>query len=575
MKKTIMVLLVGILALVSFSGCGSQKAGKVVAKVGDRAITVDDLEAQWADASRMIIRNVSEFDRKKDLVNKLVGDQVVILEGYKQGIDNEVENDSGFAKQKEGLLLNVLYKKEIADKAQATESEMKQEYEKTQQEIHAWHILVETEEQADSIYKALKGGADFATLAKGKSIDPSAKDNGGDLGFFRWGRMVPEFQDAAFKLKDGEISKPVKTTYGWHVIKVVERRKVEQSPYEDAKKMIQARLEQTKREQRVKEYFKELKDKAGFKADEKALAMVMSKKQEIPPDTLGLKRSGDYLDSNQFTPDQQTMPLFTYQGGAVTVIEFIRQFSEIPQPYRPRLSDAEKIGEIGFQNLTKQLLVDTAKKQNLEKSQEFAKEWNSLKEKEMVKRMTNEVILKGVGISDDELQGYYDRHKDRFTVQPQVQVKEILVKTPDEAQSILKQLKKGADFAKLAQEKTIRSYAKDSGGDLGTFARQRYPELFDAATGMAKGSLGGPIKVADKQFGEAYSVIKLIDKTEGKVQPLDEVKDRLIPMARREKDTSVYMQWVQNTQARYKVEVFDEVIKSTIKEAAPDTTKKG
>jgi parvulin-like peptidyl-prolyl isomerase len=573
-KKVAVVLIAGVLVLTSFYGCGSQKKEKIVAKVGDREITSDELEKQWADASRMIIQGVSEFDRKKEIVNRMIGDQVVIMEAYKEGIDNEVEGDSNFANQKESILLTVLYKREIADKAQVSESEIKQEYEKGNEEVHAWHILVETKQEADNIYQSLKNGADFAQLAKEKSIDPTVKDNAGDLGFFRWGKMVPEFQEAAFKLKEGEISRPVKSTYGWHIIKVVEKRKVDQPPYEEAKTLIQARLDQAKKQQMVTEYFKKLKKKVGFKINDKALDLLMSKKEEMPSDTLGLRRPGDVLDLNKFTPEEQNMTLFSYKGGEVTVGTFVQQFNEYPPAYRPRLSDKEKIEEMAFQTQIRSLLLDESREENLEKTKDFEKEWKNLMEKEMAERMRGEVILKEVGISDEEIQSYYDRHKDRFTVQPQVKVREILVKTKDEADAVLKQLKKGEDFAKLAQEKTIRTYAKSSGGDLGSFTRSRYPELFDAAMGINKGSLAGPIKIMDRQLGEAYAVIKLEDKTEEKVQPLEEVKDRVIQMARREKDNAIYTQWVENAKARYKIEIFDDAIKSTVKEAA-DTTQKG
>ena len=570
-----MVLLAGILVLVVFCACGSQKGGKVVAKVGSASITTDDLAREWDAASRMVIQGVSELERKKEIVNKMIGDKVVMMEAYKEGIDNEVEKDTAFAKQKETLLLNVLYKKEIADNAKATETEIKEEYEKQKEEVHAAHILMETKEQADAIYQQLKSGADFTQLAKEKSIDPSAKNNGGDLGFFSRGKMIPEFQDVAFKLKPGEISRPVQTQYGWHVIKLMEKRNTVQPPFEQAQKTIQARLDQTKREARVKEYFGEMKKKIGFKLNEKAWELILSKKQEIPPDTMGLKKPGETLDAKMFTEEELNQPLFTYQGGELSVAAFIQQFSQMPQPYRPRLADKEKIGEIAFQTMVRDILTNVAKQDNLENTKEFKDEWQASKEKEMIKRMRDEVILKGVGISDAEIQGYYDRFKDRFTVQAQVKVREIMVKTPEEADAILKQLKKGADFTKLASEKTIREYVKGAGGDLGSFPRTRYPEIFDAAAGLKKGDLAGPIKITDRQLGVGYSLIQLDDKTEQKVQPLAEVQDRVIQMARREKDNTIYNQWVENAKARYKIDIYDDVIKSTVNESKADSTKKG
>ena len=91
-------------------------------------------------------------------------------------------------------------------------------------EIHARHILVSTEDDAKAIKAQLDGGADFATLAKEKSIEPGAKDSGGDLGYFTQDKMVKPFGDAAFALKVSEISQPVQTQFGWHIIQVLDRR---------------------------------------------------------------------------------------------------------------------------------------------------------------------------------------------------------------------------------------------------------------------------------------------------------------------------------------------------------------
>jgi peptidyl-prolyl cis-trans isomerase C len=91
------------------------------------------------------------------------------------------------------------------------------------EEVHARHILVPTEDEAKAILAQLKGGADFATLAKEKSKDPGAAE-GGDLGYFTKDQMVPEFAEVAFKLDKGQLSDPVKTQFGWHIIKVEDKR---------------------------------------------------------------------------------------------------------------------------------------------------------------------------------------------------------------------------------------------------------------------------------------------------------------------------------------------------------------
>jgi len=569
MRKVNLLLCLGIFSLALIVGC-AKKEGKIVAQVGDRNITVEDLEREYQQQSRLIIKGRSELDRRRDALDKLITDLVVILEAYKEGLDNAVENDTAFQNQKDQILLSELYKKEVLNKSKVSDSELKRHYERLKEEIRAWHILLETKAQADSIYQQLKEGADFGELAKEKSIDPSAPSNAGDLGFFPWGKMIPEFQEVAFKLKEGEISRPVKTQYGWHIIKLVERREVDQPPFEQAKDPIRAQLERSKRERRVKQYFGELQKKVNFKLNEETLDLLMSKKTEVPPDTLGLRRVGDKLDIDKFTDEEKNMSLFSYKGGQVTVEVFVEQFTKMPPMYQPRLNEREKMAEIAFQSIVIDILRESARGQGLENTKDFKEGWQKSVEQEMVKRMRSEVILKGVGITEEEVKSYYDRHPDRYEKPAEVQIKEILVKTEEEASDILKQLKKGANFEKMAGEKTIRTYVKNQGGDLGSFSRSRYPELFDVAFQMKRGKLEGPIKIMDRQFGESYAVIKLIEKKQAKKTPMDEIKDQVTLQARREKDSKIFNQWVDKQKARLTIEINEEVLKSTVEEKAEE-----
>jgi peptidyl-prolyl cis-trans isomerase C len=108
-----------------------------------------------------------------------------------------------------------------------------------QEEIDARHILVKTEAEAKQIITQLEHGADFNKLAKEKSIDPAGKDNGGDLGWFTKDQMVPEFANAAFALKKGQFTKtPVKTRFGWHIIKLVDRRAAPPPSFDEVKQQL-------------------------------------------------------------------------------------------------------------------------------------------------------------------------------------------------------------------------------------------------------------------------------------------------------------------------------------------------
>jgi peptidyl-prolyl cis-trans isomerase C len=122
--------------------------------------------------------------------------------------------------------LHARYEKEIAGKP-------------GEEEVHAKHILVDTEAEAKKIIGQLKAGADFAALAKQYSKDPAGAQQGGDLGFFKKDEMVPEFADAAFALQPGQISQqPVHSQFGWHVILVVERRRADPPSYNQARDQL-------------------------------------------------------------------------------------------------------------------------------------------------------------------------------------------------------------------------------------------------------------------------------------------------------------------------------------------------
>src|SRR5205814_7002330 len=95
---------------------------------------------------------------------------------------------------------------------------------KPEEEVRARHILVESKDKAREIFEKIAHGSDFAQLAKQHSKDPGSKDQGGELGFFVRGQMVPQFEEAAFKLKQGEVSEPFESQFGWHIIRVDERR---------------------------------------------------------------------------------------------------------------------------------------------------------------------------------------------------------------------------------------------------------------------------------------------------------------------------------------------------------------
>lgn len=253
---------------------------ETVAKVNDVKITKDTLYNELVEAGG------------KQTVNSMITEELIKQELAKQSItvtDAEVneevdalkasfpsEDQFNMALQQSGMTLEDLkgqtktqveLKKLMGDKIKVTDEEIKTIYDQnkesfaTPEQVRASHILVETKEEADEIVKQLKDGADFAAIAKEKNQD-ATKDTGGDLDFFGRGEMDPAFEEAAFKLKKDEISDPVKSSFGYHIIKLTDRKEATNPTLEDKKDEIRKQLENQKVYQESSAYIQELKDKA-------------------------------------------------------------------------------------------------------------------------------------------------------------------------------------------------------------------------------------------------------------------------------------------------------------------------
>jgi len=120
---------------------------------------------------------------------------------------------------------------------------------KADEEVRASHILVESEEKARDLFEKIAHGSDFATLARHYSKDPGSKDQGGELGFFSRGQMMPQFEEAAFKLKRGEVSEPFETQLGWHLVRVDDRRRRPAPAFEAVKDRVVAAMIHQKAQQ--------------------------------------------------------------------------------------------------------------------------------------------------------------------------------------------------------------------------------------------------------------------------------------------------------------------------------------
>jgi peptidyl-prolyl cis-trans isomerase C len=218
----------------------AQESDPVVA----RANGVDIHESEVAYAEEEVGGNLPTMPpaQKREYLITYLADVIVlsqVAEQQKLGDRPDVKRRLAFDRGR--LLMEAMLqdagRSSVSDEAERKVYDEAVKQAAGEQEVHARHILVPTEDEAKAILAQLKGGADFATLAKEKSKDPGAAE-GGDLGYFTKDQMVPEFAEVAFKLDKGQISDPVKTQFGWHIIKVEDKRAKPAPTFEQVKTQI-------------------------------------------------------------------------------------------------------------------------------------------------------------------------------------------------------------------------------------------------------------------------------------------------------------------------------------------------
>jgi peptidyl-prolyl cis-trans isomerase C len=219
----------------------AEEANPVLAKVNGAEIRQSDV----ALAEEELGPSLAQMDpstKKENVLAFLIDMKIVAKAAEAKKIEDRDDFKARLAFTRNRLLMDNLLA--VEGKAATTQEAMKKVYEEAakqiegEQEVHARHILVESEDEAKAIGAELKKGADFAELAKKKSKDPGASD-GGDLGFFTKDQMVPEFSAVAFALEPGKISDPVKSQFGWHIIKVEEKRNRKAPEFEQVKGQIE------------------------------------------------------------------------------------------------------------------------------------------------------------------------------------------------------------------------------------------------------------------------------------------------------------------------------------------------
>ncbi len=543
MKKLLGLALVLGLVLTVVS-CGNRS--KVIAKVGNQKITL----GQFDDNYRVPVPppdSATAMTNKRRLLDQMVEQKLLALEALSRNLDKEPKLQKEYEDLTKNMLMGQLYRQEIMEKSQPTDREIKDYYKKMGTEVKARHILVKTEEEAKAIYKSIKDGADFEETAKQKSQDPGSAPRGGDLGWFGWGRMVKTFQQTVFGLKPGQVGKPVKTPFGFHIIRVDSTRAAEIKPFDEMKDMIKQQLTASKPREMATEYVDKVKSSANVKIKKDVLDMLAAKQ----PQTTGpapLPPLGDEAERKK--------TIVTYNGGSWTVEVFYNKLNKMFGGNADLRNPAVLEQQVQAM-LVEDLLMARAKAKGLEKNpkvkQQMEKAWDEM----LAAALYQSEVGPKVSVSPESVKTYYAKNKKAFYQPAKAMVHQIVVRTQPEAEAVYKLLSQGADFAATASEKSV-DWTKSSGGALGEVTQNdpRFPEVAKAAFAAGLNQVTRPFAVKD-----GFAVIRVSSRTPGKQMSFDESKAAIEQNMAQGQEQILYLSLIETLKLKYPVTIDENVLK--------------
>ena len=284
MKTKITCILSICLVSILIAGCGKAKDARVIASVDKKyTITVDEFNDRLANLPERYQEVVNK--NKKEFLNELITDKLLYAEALRIKLDRDEEVLKLFDEAKRKIMISKLLNDEIDGNITVTEEDITAYYTSnkdrfvTPEVLRASHILVESENEARDVRNELLKGENFEDLAAKKSIDPTAK-LGGDIGYFTAGQLMPEIENTCLKLEPGEISDVVKTKFGYHVIKLTERREPRTRELAEVHDAIAQSIQRGKKQNMFNEYVGKLKGKSKIIINDNLIESISENKTQ-------------------------------------------------------------------------------------------------------------------------------------------------------------------------------------------------------------------------------------------------------------------------------------------------------
>jgi foldase protein PrsA len=556
-----MTLRASLLTLILFTlatGCGNNLES-AVAKVGDETITLQDLRDEMVRQFRTEQEAARKpLEMREKALESLVERRLKVAAARADGYFDKPDVQERERNMLQEAIINKLYEVEILDQV-VTEAVLRETYDKQGTEIQASHILIRwtpdssaVRQQVEQIAREIQNGLPFDQAAAQYTEEPGGKERSGELGWFSWGRMVPAFQEAAWALKENEVSKPVETNFGVHLIHLTGRRQVEnRPPFEEQEEQLKEVCRNAMGEQIMKagnEYLDAMKAELKFAVDEPAAARLLTDIQANMQPERKLQEILTSLAEGAW----KGQALATWKGGEMDLPGLAKS---LDRNFRPAssLTTAKDIVDLVNNASLFPMLAQRAEDKDLHKDKDVLKGVRQQVENMVVMTYEREKIKGVINVTDEQIAAWFTAHPEDYMHPQKVVVQEVLVADKALAEQISARAKKGESFGSLAKQYTERPDRKGTDGTLEPFQAGRYGKMGEAAFSMKPGEISDPLPI-----GRNWSVIKVLEIQPPTAKTLDESRTTIRMKLEREEREKRKEQWRADIEKKIKVVLYKE-----------------
>lgn len=542
-------------------------------KDDDVIVTVGSLTISGAEVKEILKKRYPnqtaftdlDINVKKDLIEPLIMKKLRVNAAYGMGLDE----DKDIKKLLEDFTMRVVgssyYETVIMDQL-VDESEIESALNQQGFELKASHILLgfkgshrshdrskeEALELAKQISQDLKNGADFEEIVLKYSDDPNAKTNKGDLGYFSWGRMIFAFQKTAWDLKLGEISEPVRTQYGYHIIRLEDKKEKEgYTPdlgHENIFRIKQSFIRSYGDSARTlwKNHVKDLEKQFNYKVYEEAINEVTS--------LLKQKIKSEKITVNSFNDSEREILLAEWSGDKITLGSLIDKYAQQLIPLMGKFRDKATLEKEIERTYTNSFVLQDAEERGITEKHFVRYELQKFMEEQLNKLVEQRHILDKMDATDEQVLDYYQKHPQKFRKGKEIEIWEIFSKDKKKANEILEKAKQGYNFEELAKKYSEDENLKKVGGYMGYKGKNARGTVSRKAHEIGPGGkIFGPIN-----YRRGWSVIKTGGKHEESIKPFDDVKQSAKNMVKYEEALKKRNLWERSLKEEFTVSYDEE-----------------